>query len=490
MILASSNSLLHLWLSASEEQTTNLFVCIIASGIVMSNRTHWVTSILFNWFGWLVLNITLDLALAQHYFFAMAMSTLLSWFAHLARRSLVNKQLELVSERDIALQHEQEAQAATRAKSAFLATMSHEIRTPMNGIIGMNEMLTKTTLDEKQQGFVATAKRSAESLLNVINDILDFSKIEAGELTIEKIEFDVEQTFADLIHDLRYQATNKDLTLELVQLKCDQTKVVGDPYRLTQILNNLISNAIKFTQSGKISVEYWVVSIEDQLRLNVVVTDTGIGVSESALPLLFESFSQADMSTTRNYGGTGLGLAITKQLCELMGGDISAKSELGVGSAFQFKVTLGKPIASVKPNIQPSNEATNDNLANLKVLLVEDNFINQEVMLAILDSLKIEVVVASDGVDALNLLGECQSAEFDIILMDCQMPKLDGYQTTSRIREGEVGEMFSHIPIIALTASTMNSEREKCLAAGMNEYLTKPVNTDALKSALRKYQQN
>ncbi|MFT5674191.1 MAG: signal transduction histidine kinase [Paraglaciecola sp.] len=496
MLTASSNSLLHLWFSEAPEQTTNIFVTIIASGIVLSNRTHWTASILFNWIGWATVNFTLEIALIQHFFFAMAMSTLLSWFAHLARKKLVEKQLALEQERDLAIQHEQNAIAATEAKSTFLANMSHEIRTPMNGIVGMIELMSRSKLDEEQKDFIATAKRSAESLLIVINDILDFSKIEAGELTIELVEFDLEQLFTELTHDLQFQANRKGLKLELVKEFVQQAKVMGDPYRITQILNNLLSNAIKFTQSGSIIVEYGLSVLDDHLRLNVVVTDTGIGVSDAALPHLFDSFSQADMSTTRNFGGTGLGLAITRQLCELMNGSITAQSKLGEGSAFQFSVMLAFPDATETREEKPratqsfANFATQSfaNFANLRVLLVEDNLINQEVMLAILENLEIKVDVANDGLEALTMLAYSQSATFDLILMDCQMPNMDGYEATRRIRAGESGDVFSKIPIAALTANTMNSEREKCLAAGMNEYLTKPIESHALKLLLAKYQ--
>jgi signal transduction histidine kinase/CheY-like chemotaxis protein len=487
LIIASLNSLLHLWFSEAPEHSTNLFVTIIASGIVFSNRIHWAASILFNWIGWIIVNITLEMELIQHFFFAMAMSTLLSWFAHMARKTLVEKQLALEKERDIAIQHEQVAKAATEAKSSFLANMSHEIRTPMNGIIGMIGLVSRTKLDEEQKDFIATAKRSASSLMNIINDILDFSKIEAGELTIELVEFDLEQFFTELTHDLQFQASRKGLKLELVNEKFQQTIVMGDPYRITQILNNLLSNAIKFTQSGTIIVEYNLIELDGRACLSVMVTDTGIGISDDALPHLFDSFSQADMSTTRNFGGTGLGLAITKQLCELMGGDITAQSKLGEGSAFEIKVMLAfpDPIAT-QTEKRPATESF-VNFAKLRVLLVEDNFINQEVMLAILKSLDVQIDVANDGLEAINMLAHSQSSTFDLVLMDCQMPNMDGYEATRRIRAGDAGDVFSKTPIAALTANTMNSEREKCLAAGMNEFLTKPIDIDALKLLLAKY---
>jgi signal transduction histidine kinase/CheY-like chemotaxis protein len=490
LIIASLNSLLHLWFSEAAEHSTNLFVAIIASGIVFSNRIHWIVSILFIWIGWITVNITLEMASTQHFFFAMAMSTLLSWFAHMARKTLVEKQLALEKERDLAIQHEQLAKAATEVKSLFLANMSHEIRTPMNGIIGMIGLVSRTKLDQEQKDFIATAKRSASSLMSIINDILDFSKIEAGELTIELVEFDLEQFFTELTHDLQFQASRKGLKLKLVNENVQQAKVMGDPHRITQILNNLLSNAIKFTQSGSIIVDYNLNELNGRACLNVLVTDTGIGISDNAMPHLFDSFSQADMSTTRNFGGTGLGLAITKQLCELMGGDITARSKLGEGSAFEFSVMLDFPDpTATQIEKRPAIESF-VNFANLRVLLVEDNVINQEVMLAILKSLGIQIDVANDGFEALKMLTHSQSSTFDLILMDCQMPNMDGYEATRRIRAGDAGDVFSKIPIAALTANTMNSEREKCLAAGMNEYLTKPINTDDLESLLAKYQLN
>ena len=487
LLIASSNSLLHLWLSEAPEQTTNVFVTIIATGIVLSNRHHWAASILFNWVGWITINILLEMALTQHFFFTMAMSTLLSWFAHLARKKLVEKQLELKQERDLAIKHEEESKAATKAKSAFLANMSHEIRTPMNGVIGMIELVSHSKMDEQQKDFISTAKRSAESLMIIINDILDFSKIEAGELTIERVEFDLEQIFTELIHDQRFMANKKVLKLELEKQYIQQTRVVGDPHRITQVLNNLLTNAIKFTKAGSIIVQYGLNMNDDHLRLNVVVTDTGIGISDNSLPYLFDSFSQADMSTTRNFGGTGLGLAISKQLCELMDGGITAQSKLGEGSVFQFSVKLDSPDPVTTQKEKNHAITPLADFSKLRVLLVEDNIINQEVMIAILKGLEIKVDVADDGIVALTMLTHSQLPTYDLILMDCQMPNLDGYAATRRIRAGDAGELSSKIPIIALTANTMNSEREKCINAGMNEYLTKPINTDVLKSILAEY---
>jgi signal transduction histidine kinase/CheY-like chemotaxis protein len=486
VLLSSSNSLLHEWLSESPEQATNIFVTIIASGIVLSNRIHWTISILFNWLGWFFVNVFLEIALTQHFFFAMAMSTLLSWFAHLARKKLVEKQSSLEQERDLAILHEQVAKKATESKSLFLANMSHEIRTPMNGVIGMIELVSHSKLTNKQKNFIATAKRSAQSLMMIINDVLDLSKIEAGQLAIELVEFDLDQLLVELTHDLQFQATRKGLRLELLKNNVQQTRVLGDPYRITQIMNNLVSNAIKFTQSGSITIEYDLTVLDEHLRLNVAVSDTGNGISDDALTHLFDSFSQADMSTTRVFGGTGLGLAITRHLCELMGGEIKAKSKLDEGSVFQFSVIFATPPPLIIVKKVPSTDESIPNFANLQVLLVEDNEINQEVMLAILEGLGIKVDVANNGLEAIAML--TQSAKFNLILMDCQMPNMDGYDATRHIRLGDAGEIFSKIPIFALTANIMNNERQRCIAAGMNEYLTKPIDINALKLMLAKYQ--
>jgi CheY-like chemotaxis protein len=315
---------------------------------------------------------------------------------------------------------------------------------------------------------------------------LDLSKIEAGQLTIELVEFDLDQLLVELTHDLQFQANRKGLRLELLKNNVQQTRVLGDPYRITQIMNNLVSNAIKFTQSGSITIEYDLTVLDEHLRLNVVVSDTGIGISDDALPHLFDSFSQADMSTTRVFGGTGLGLAITRHLCELMGGEIKAKSKLDEGSVFQFSVIFATPPPLIIDKKVPPTDESIPNFANLQVLLVEDNEINQEVMLAILEGLGIKVDVANNGLEAIAML--TQSAKFNLILMDCQMPNMDGYDATRHIRLGDAGEIFSKIPIFALTANIMNNERQRCIAAGMNEYLTKPIDINALKLMLAKYQ--
>ena len=486
LLLGTSNSLLHLWLSQSPEQTTNLFLVIIASGIVLSNRLHWVTLVLLNWVGWFTINRVVEMPLEMHFFFALAMGSLLSWFAHLLRRSLVNKQFELLQERDIAVSHENKAKAANEAKSVFLANMSHEIRTPMNGILGMIEMLNRTPVNDKQKKYIATAQRSADSLMIIINDILDFSKIEAGELAIESVGFDLDEFMANLEQEQAYQAKRKGLWLESTVASGSLSRVVGDPYRLKQIFNNLLSNAIKFTEIGGVKIHYSVVSEGESLILNAEISDTGIGISESAMPGLFDSFSQADMSTTRKYGGTGLGLAITKQLCELMGGEISVESGPGQGSTFRFEVKLKAPLISEEAS-SVTHVETEPQSFDLNVILAEDNAINQQVMLAILTSLGVDTELANDGAEAIERLSMPNAKHYDLIFMDCQMPNVDGYEATGRIREGHAGDENKKIPIVALTAHAMDSEKQKCLDAGMDEYLTKPVDLASLKAILALY---
>jgi signal transduction histidine kinase/CheY-like chemotaxis protein len=485
LVLGAANSFLHYWLSQSPEQATNIVLVIIASGIVLSNRRDWTISLVLNWAGWLFVNLSIDMPMMMHFLFALIMATLLSWFAHLARQKLIVKQVELAQERDNAVAHELKAKAASEAKSTFLANMSHEIRTPMNGVIGVIDVISRTNLAGNQAQLIETAKRSANSLMVIINDILDISKIEAGELSLEHIAFDVHQLISELRQEQKIQADSKGLWLKLEALSIDSINVMGDPYRLKQILNNLISNALKFTENGGVTIKYNTVLTGEVVRLNVDVIDTGIGIEESAIAHLFDPFSQADSSTTRKFGGSGLGLAITKQLCKLMGGEISVISTLEEGSVFSFFVTL-----------IPAKNDSNSSIEHAQVLppkfditllLVEDNDINMQVMLAILDNLGCKVDVARDGKEALDILLQTDTSEYTLILMDCQMPTIDGYEATRMIRAGEAGDNVKNIPIVALTADAMESQKQKCFDAGMNDYLTKPIDVDLLKNVLASY---
>lgn len=485
LVLGAANSFLHYWLSQSPEQATNIVLVIIASGIVLSNRRDWTISLVLNWAGWLFVNLSIDMPMMMHFLFALIMATLLSWFAHLARQKLIVKQVELAQERDNAVAHELKAKAASEAKSTFLANMSHEIRTPMNGVIGVIDVISRTNLAGNQAQLIETAKRSANSLMVIINDILDISKIEAGELSFEHIAFDVHQLISELRQEQKIQADSKGLWLKLEAQSIDSSNVMGDPYRLKQILNNLISNALKFTENGGVTIKYNTVLTGEVVRLNVDVIDTGIGIEESAIAHLFDPFSQADSSTTRKFGGSGLGLAITKQLCKLMGGEISVISTLEEGSVFSFFVTL-----------IPAKNDSNSSIEHAQVLppkfditllLVEDNDINMQVMLAILDNLGCKVDVARDGKEALDILLQTDTSEYTLILMDCQMPTIDGYEATRMIRAGEAGDNVKNIPIVALTADAMESQKQKCFDAGMNDYLTKPIDVDLLKNVLASY---
>lgn len=485
LVLGAANSFLHYWLSQSPEQATNIVLVIIASGIVLSNRRDWTISLVLNWAGWLFVNLSIDMPMMMHFLFALIMATLLSWFAHLARQKLIVKQVELAQERDNAVAHELKAKAASEAKSTFLANMSHEIRTPMNGVIGVIDVISRTNLAGNQAQLIETAKRSANSLMVIINDILDISKIEAGELSLEHIAFDVHQLISELRQEQKIQADSKGLWLKLEALSIDCINVMGDPYRLKQILNNLISNALKFTENGGVTIKYNTVLTGEVVRLNVDVIDSGIGIEESAIAHLFDPFSQADSSTTRKFGGSGLGLAITKQLCKLMGGEISVISTLEEGSVFSFFVTL-----------IPAKNDSNSSIEHAQVLppkfditllLVEDNDINMQVMLAILDNLGCKVDVARDGKEALDILLQTDTSEYTLILMDCQMPTIDGYEATRMIRAGEAGDNVKNIPIVALTADAMESQKQKCFDAGMNDYLTKPIDVDLLKNVLASY---
>jgi PAS domain S-box-containing protein len=371
-----------------------------------------------------------------------------------------------------------EAERLAQARTEFLANMSHEIRTPMNGVLGMLNLLKDTPLTDEQRDLLQTAETSAQHLLEILNDILNLAKIEAGQMKLERTPTDLKRLVRETCEMVRPQARLKGILLR-EELPDGELYALADPTRLRQILLNLLSNAIKFTERGEVVARLIQreASADNAHALRFEVQDTGIGIPPDKQQQIFEPFRQADGSTTRKYGGTGLGLAISKKLVELMGGRMGVVSQVGEGSTFWFEVSLPACDAPAHVRLEQQLRAAEQTpLTGLRVLVAEDNFVNQKVIRRTLEKWGIEVQIANNGREALEWLSR---EPFHLVLMDCQMPEMDGYEATRRIRAYEQPRGL-HMPIIALTANALSGDREKCLECGMDDYLTKPVNPDQL----------
>ena len=377
------------------------------------------------------------------------------------------------------------AEAANRAKSQFLANMSHEIRTPMNGVLGMAEVLLDTSLSELQRRYLESLHHSGENLLDIINDILDLSKIEAGRLEVNASDFALRRTVADIVASFRERAGRKGIELEAYVDDTVPDVLRGDVVRLRQVLNNLVGNAIKFTERGCVAIEVARTQRQDKGKhwLRISVRDTGIGIAPEVQSLVFDAFAQADASHSRKYGGTGLGLTISRQLIELMGGTLGLESAPGTGSTFRFDIPFETGVRVEDPSARRTIKH-----ARLQghVLLAEDNAVNREVARAALESFGLRVSVAEDGLKALEAVS---GERFDLVLMDCQMPEMDGFEATRRIRAAEASGAHDsrRLPIVAVTAGAVEGDRERCLVAGMDDYLTKPFRQTMLHAMLAKW---
>ncbi len=424
-------------------------------------------------------------------------------------RARINTQLELLRMRQQLQTARLKAEAASQSKSVFLANMSHEIRTPMSAIMGMTDLALEKATDPQQRTYLETVKISADSLLALINDILDFSKIEAGQMELDERPFVLAEVIEAAMRTVSILSKEKGLGITLEIAPNVPVAVAGDSLRFRQIILNLLSNAIKFSEKGTICIH---VTLQhaglETITLRVAVTDQGIGIKEEKIGSVFNAFSQADNSVSRKFGGTGLGLAICRQLCELMDGTIKVESTYGKGSTFSFTAMFG--ISDQEKIVQQGN--TNSKVLNIRpirILLVEDNTANRFLIRVVLEKFKHEVVEAVDGIEALHILLEDQ---FDLILTDVQMPKLDGYRFTQILRACEEGKELppslaenidsilisklrqklhaKHRLVISMTANAMSGDKEKCFTAGMDDYLTKPLNQEELLITLNRWLPN
>ena len=423
---------------------------------------------------WLNLHVEKGTSLADYWreltlislFLLMVFGIFVFW-----NRSLTKEISERLKIEKSLVEARQEAEESDRAKGEFLAMMSHEIRTPLNGVIGMSQLLEESELNKEQREQCEIIVGSGKSLLVIINDVLDFSKADAGKMQLESQPFNLKKVISSTTELYSQQFAEKELAVTIEYEPDLNLYYKGDEVRVRQVMLNLLSNALKFTQEGGVKIH--VSKLEDSVtaeNVQIAVTDTGIGISLEAKKRLFNKFTQADASTTRKYGGTGLGLAICKKIVELMAGEISIESELGKGSTFTFNLNLEK--SSIQKDLKALSSVFQKVRTDLNVLLVEDNNINKIIAEKILTNIGCTVRTAENGLIALVALNDDVP---DLIFMDCHMPEMDGYEATRKIRSDE---RFDKVPIIALTANAQESDREKCLSIGMNDFLTKPYNKD------------
>ncbi len=493
-----SSILFHLYLSGELQQTTNLMLLIVAVGFFLLSGRWFVFFLALAIGGWAFIAVTIaPHPAAVHFAFGMLTATVLSIVAHVARvRTLRRVETLRLRDKRHSSQLERARDAAldsTRLKSQFIANVSHEIRTPMNGVMGMTELLLNTELSARQRNFAEAIQSSTDYLLAIINDILDFSKIEAGKLTFEIDDFDLRKVVDETFELLRETAAAKNLRLSATIDDDVPVRLRGDARRLRQVLINLLGNALKFTERGEVSLNVAAESIDaSPATLRFTVRDTGIGISVETQQNLFQAFSQADSSTTRKYGGTGLGLAISKQIVELMGGRIGVESAPAQGSVFWFTAEFKQPFDSrlgtalALQSAPKARAASSPHNSNDLILIVEDNPVNQKLLAYQLEEMNYRFDIAADGLQALEALSHTRYA---LVLLDCQMPLMDGYTTASEIRRREKAHQQSsqRIPIIAMTAHAAPGERQKCIDAGMDDYISKPMKLELFATIIKRW---